>query len=228
MNDIYDWLESVTGIHLDNGQIPKELFPVFLALQEKMEKLQQEFSRSVAALNNYAADAIESAKIDPGTKLYNRRILSGEIPVLLEKLQRDNVPLCIQMMDIDYFKSVNDTYGHAKGDQILLEIADILNTSFRNSDISIRYGGDEYLTFLPGIDLAMAKEIIERVRAKILENVRLPDGRSVTVSVGVTQMLSGDSLTTLTRRADALLYRSKERGRNCVTVGMESDLENKN
>lgn len=226
MNDIYDWLESVTGIRLENGLITNELFPVFLALQEKMEKLQQEFSRSVATLNSYAADAIESAKIDPGTKLYNRRILSGEIPVLLEKMQRDNVPLCILMMDIDYFKTVNDTYGHAKGDQILLEIADILNTSFRNSDISIRYGGDEYLTFLPGIDLITAKEITERVRGKILESVRLPDGKPVTVSIGVTQMLPGDSLTTLTRRADALLYCSKKRGRDCITVGMETDLEN--
>jgi diguanylate cyclase len=131
-------------------------------------------------------------------------------------------PACLALADLDHFKRINDTYGHAIGDEVLKAFSQLLITSMRDTDRIYRYGGEEFLIFMHNVDLHQAQSILDRLRDKIarypLHADGLPDPLHITVSFGIAQVVENESLRSLTRRADEALYQAKNAGRNRVCV----------
>lgn len=134
--------------------------------------------------------------------------------------QRNDRPLCIAMVDLDYFKSVNDTYGHLIGDEVLRDVTARMRESVRDFDMVGRYGGEEFLIILEDAALFTAKVIAERVRRHVEESqIHVKDVRlRLTLSLGLAAACKEDDVESLLERADAALYEAKAAGRNCVRV----------
>ena len=130
--------------------------------------------------------------------------------------QRYSTPLSMMMMDIDHFKSVNDTFGHDAGDEVLVSIADILKKWTRKTDVVGRWGGEEFMIVFQ-TDAPGAAASAEKLRAMIAETEHGRAGK-VTASFGVAQYVDKDTIDTLVKRADQCLYRAKEKGRNRVEI----------
>ena len=154
------------------------------------------------------------ANYDGLTKAYNKNIFN----IILDKekrySERYQSPLSIIMYDIDYFKKVNDTYGHAKGDFVLSKISTIVRTHIRASDSFCRIGGEEFAIIIPEI-LDNAHILAEKLRREI-EEVRFFNDLKITLSFGVTGFINGETIETFCKRADDALYRAKNKGRNIV------------
>jgi len=155
------------------------------------------------------------ALYDQLTKLYNRHYLIESAPLKISKALRHQYPLCLVMLDIDYFKIINDNHGHDVGDKVLKSVAKVLNDNSRKEDICARLGGEEFLLLLDHCDLKSATHKAEYIRKTIEELV--PQGIPVTASFGVTN-LSGDKddFDQIYKRADQAVYKAKNKGRNCV------------
>ena len=158
----------------------------------------------------------EQASHDSLTGLINRRAGEIELEVSLIQAQESDSPFCVVMTDIDDFKPINDTYGHARGDDVIKVVADILLEQTRKTDKCVRWGGEEFIVLLPFCDLGKATEIAETIRADLASLVFEDVGR-VTLSLGVTESNLEDTPGEILERVDQLLYESKNRGKNRVT-----------
>jgi diguanylate cyclase (GGDEF)-like protein len=159
--------------------------------------------------------------IDSVTGLHNRRWLNEVFIRQIDRCHREGQPVCIAMLDIDHFKSVNDTFGHRAGDLVLAQLGRVMQAQFRPTDMIARYGGEEFSVLLPETDLREATAALERVRLAIEKTQTSVAARTaikVTVSVGIAQWADGFSLDDLIQRADQALYRAKQSGRNAVAV----------
>ena len=158
------------------------------------------------------------SSLDPLTHLPNRRSMEATIASRLAETHRYGATFGVLFIDIDHFKSVNDTYGHETGDHVLQLVAKTLTRSLRPFDLSGRWGGEEFLAVILNVDAAHLGVVAERVRALIAETrIPLEDTYlSVSVSIGGTLARAGDSPETLLNRADRFMYRSKMEGRNRV------------
>jgi len=162
----------------------------------------------------------EQATRDPLTGLYNRRYLEESLERELHRTTREGVPLCVAMLDLDYLKQFNDTFGHEAGDRVLRELGRLLRDKLRKSDISCRFGGEEFVLVLPGSTLADARQRVEEMRLLVKGlQVRHDDqilGR-LTVSAGVAGSPEhGSTAAELLHVADAALYSAKQAGRDRV------------
>ncbi len=157
---------------------------------------------------------------DPLTGLLNRRYLEERFNQEIERSKRYQFPLSFVMMDIDSFKSFNDTYGHQAGDEILRETADCIRKSLRNFDVPARYGGEEFIVVLPETDVTSATVLAERLRRAVESHFTKERAqRQVTVSVGVSSLSKNlQNRQQVIRAADQALYAAKKRGKNCVVV----------
>ncbi len=165
--------------------------------------------------------SLSMALTDPLTGLYNRRYLEVHLQKLLRKNEDNRKLLAVLMMDIDYFKKVNDTHGHGVGDEILKEFARRLERNLRSFDLVARLGGEEFVAILPDITPELSYQIAERLRGAIGEEpfaCSVPDGTiQVTTSVGGALIDYGSHSTqSVLDRADKCLYAAKDRGRNCT------------
>jgi diguanylate cyclase (GGDEF)-like protein len=160
------------------------------------------------------------ARTDPLCGLYNRRHFFTLAEAAFKKALRYKRPLSVILFDIDFFKQVNDTYGHKAGDQALVHIAQITPQTAREEDILARHGGDEFILMLPETDEAAALQAAERLRKQIEETPILADGHvlNCTVTLGIAGTDSGpaEHVDQLLIRADQALYQAKESGRNRV------------
>lgn len=156
---------------------------------------------------------------DPLTKLYNRRYLTDYLMRKVKEFARSKESLCVAICDLDHFKKVNDELGHMAGDKALESFAELLKRVGRETDIHIRFGGEEFVIVMPKTNLQQALVSIERLRNATheftFENVPWP----LTVSVGLTEIKNDDSYDTLLARADTFVYEAKSRGRNQIVVG---------
>jgi diguanylate cyclase (GGDEF)-like protein len=153
-----------------------------------------------------------SARTDDLTGLLNRRAWEEELPREMARSRRQSDPLCVAMLDLDFFKNYNDERGHQAGDRLLKQGASAWVGELRASDTLARYGGEEFTVALPGCNLANAKDIVERLRAA------MPAGQ--TVSAGVACWNGRESAEELVGRADKALYEAKRLGRDrLVTAG---------
>ena len=161
---------------------------------------------------------------DELTGLVNRRHMAELIRMELQRCERAGRPLVLAILDLDHFKSINDSEGHAAGDQVLQAFARTVQATVRNTDMLARWGGEEFVLMLYDSDAASALGLLERVRAKV-QAMELPfDGRSVrvTVSMGVALSRPGEPLERLLERADVALYEAKSQGRNRVVLQDEA------
>jgi len=189
-----------------------------------LEQLTRQSAITINRANNYSK-ILQYATIDALTNLNNRRQFEIRLSQEIATSKRQNNPLCAMMIDIDFFKKVNDTYGHASGDAVLRGVASIIKASLRESDIPSRYGGEEFAILLPYSHLKEAKTVGERIR-KAVENHPIPieiegekhDPINVTISMGLAEFDFKESGEELFERADKALYEAKTSGRNRVCI----------
>jgi two-component system cell cycle response regulator len=167
--------------------------------------------------------SLEMAITDQLTGLHNRRYMSRHLDTLLANAKKNGRPLAFVIMDIDFFKHVNDTHGHDIGDEVLKEFASRIAANTRGIDLACRYGGEEFVVVMPDTDTAFAYSIAERLRQSIettpIKISRAPGTLSITISIGITNLESPtDSAEQLLHRADQALYRAKRSGRNRVVA----------
>ncbi|MCL4424004.1 MAG: GGDEF domain-containing protein [Firmicutes bacterium] len=162
----------------------------------------------------------QMAVTDKLTGLSNRHLLQEVLHRELIRFQRHKKPLASLFADIDYFKDINDRYGHLVGDQVLQETAKILQGHVRRSDLVARFGGEEFVVLLPETTLAQAVKVAEKLRLAVKEHRFSTEkgGLQITISLGVTEAKAGDDTTTILERADKALYQAKTGGRDQVAV----------
>jgi two-component system cell cycle response regulator len=167
--------------------------------------------------------SLEMAITDQLTGLHNRRYMSRHLDTLVNNARKNARPLAFVIMDNDFFKQVNDTYGHYIGDEVLKEFANRINANVRGLDLACRYGGEEFVVVMPDTDMSFAYSISERLRQSIettpVKISRSPNALNITISIGIASLEDGDaSAEALLRRADQALYRAKRSGRNKVVA----------
>jgi two-component system cell cycle response regulator len=180
-------------------------------------------TRDERRLRAQLSRAEQTAMIDPLTGLYNRWYLETRIREETAHALRHDEPFALVLLDLDHFKSVNDTFGHAEGDRVLVHFANAVRSILRRDDVAFRYGGEEFILLLRACDAAHARRVTERLREQLEESPITLGGapRVVTFSAGVavadasTTYASGDIVV----RADVALYRAKRGGRNRIELG---------
>jgi two-component system cell cycle response regulator len=167
--------------------------------------------------------SIEMAITDALTGLFNRRYMETHLSALVEQAASRGKPIAVLVLDIDFFKSINDGHGHDAGDDVLREFALRVRKSIRNIDLACRYGGEEFVIVMPETDMGVATMVAERLRRRIAgepfpiqQGMRLLD---VTLSIGIAALNGeGDNAAAMLKRADQALYRAKRDGRNRVVA----------
>ncbi|HKG00167.1 MAG TPA: PleD family two-component system response regulator [Xanthobacteraceae bacterium] len=167
--------------------------------------------------------SIEMAVTDSLTGLHNRRYMESHLAALLEQAAARGKPLAVLVLDIDHFKTINDGYGHAAGDDVLREFAARVRRSVRGIDLACRYGGEEFVIVMPETDMAIASVVAERLRRRIASEpfaIGQPgQAIEVTISIGLSALAGAhDSAAAILSRADQALYRAKRDGRNRVVA----------
>ncbi len=186
--------------------------------------LMKEHQAELSEINNMLEDQNQEYKImastDPLTGLYNRYKFSELYQASYASMLQSQNDLSIVLLDIDYFKRINDTYGHNIGDQVLIQMAHVLLRTLRNIDIVCRWGGEEFIVFLPTASLVKAYTVSEKLRVSI-EAFEIDIVGSVTASFGVSQVHEGDEMRDAIDRADKALYLAKSSGKNCVKTELD-------
>lgn len=161
---------------------------------------------------------LQAADRDALTGLLTRAYLEEQLPAQMQRCQESGHPFSVIFADVDRFKSINDTFGHAVGDEVLQAIAKVIMLGVRDSDHAVRYGGEEVLVFLPGSSEQGGHEVAERIRRSINghEWSRTCGGLRVSASLGVAERLPDEDLVSWIRRADQAMYAAKHAGRNRV------------
>jgi diguanylate cyclase (GGDEF)-like protein len=161
------------------------------------------------------------ATSDELTRIHNRRHVSELFQQQLAQHARSGEPLCVALLDIDRFKSINDQHGHGMGDQVLMRFAASARETLRATDLLGRWGGEEFLLVLPGTTLDCGLVALQRIRAA-LNATPFPDADvplRVTYSAGLVLVNNGESMGDVVARADEAMYRAKAAGRDCVKLG---------
>ena len=191
-------------------------------LKKYNNELEDKVKERTLQLEKTQKELIDQVNHDPLTKLYNRRYFNEIIKNLLKISQRDKNALVIAMLDIDDFKHVNDTYGHGIGDIAIQTIAKVFNETIRTSDISIRFGGEEFIIIFPDTNINNSKIICEKLRKNIKNSVIKVDENkefSLTVSIGLSQINTDDeNEDKALYKVDKALYKSKKQGKNQVNI----------
>lgn len=165
--------------------------------------------------------SLTMALTDPLTGLYNRRYLMTHLDGMIERHQTSGKALTLLMFDIDFFKSINDSYGHPCGDAVLTELAQRVRNNVRGFDTVARFGGEEFVIVMPDTDMDVARMVTERLRRTIAErafNVTESQPLTVSISIGIANFEDGDDAFALLKRADDALYEAKRTGRNRVVA----------
>jgi diguanylate cyclase len=200
-------LNQVTSILKSNQKLEDDL----VCARYHLEEQAQEIDRTR-----------REARTDVVSGVANRKGFDESLQWLLAHSHRSGDPFTLILADMDRFKWINDTHGHQTGDQVLERMGALLKSSLRNEDIVARYGGDEFGILLPRTDYETGAKIAARLRAEIYRST-FPVGTRgeqgvVSLSLGVTTVLEGDTVESIIHRADRALYKSKEMGRNRVSA----------
>ncbi len=220
-------LTSIIGLAVYLSLMGIEFFSYIRRLHEVQDAVDQQkrtleganqaLHEQIGKINDLQEKLREQANRDALTGLFNRRYLEGTLEREMARCKREGAPLTMLLLDIDYFKLVNDTYGHPAGDEVLRVFARALQESARTEDIVCRYGGEEFLLVLPKMPLTIARaratQLLELFRKTtvVFENSRIP----VTTSIGIASVPDhATSVGNLIRCADQALYRAKSTGRD--------------
>lgn len=183
---------------------------------------------AIALNNSQKSEELEKlSSTDSLTGLHNRRYLNHEIDMEIAECRRYPRTFSLILGDLDYFKRVNDTYGHDCGDYVLKTLAEVIRTHLRDSDRLSRWGGEEFLILLPETDCTQARESAERIRQMIEETTLIYEGHPIalTITLGVTDYQGEPVVSEIIRRADQALFKGKEAGRNRVIVSCAMQID---
>lgn len=193
-------------------------------LLKQIRRMTKIYDRNTESLNTSKLNLLDKVQYDALTGIYNRRYLEENLKKVLFSLSESNDILSVMMLDVDFFKRYNDTYGHSAGDECLRKTAKTIAASLTcKSDFAARYGGEEFFIVLPGMDESgariIANRILESIRALNIPHEKNEAANYITISIGVTTATTDKSQTweDYIKRADEALYLSKNRGRNRYT-----------
>lgn len=186
-------------------------------LNSLVEERTRELKSANIALQEKIREVETLAEQDPLTGVFNRHRFDKALRQERERASRYGTPLSLIILDIDYFKRVNDRYGHTIGDVVLIAVAQYIQANIRENDLLTRWGGEEFAIVTPDSPLEAAGALAEKLRAA-LEQRQLADTITVTCSFGVAQFDGSEDTDSLIRRADKALYRAKTLGRNWVEL----------
>jgi len=158
---------------------------------------------------------------DALTGAMNRRALESDIAAALSNAERSHVHQALVMLDLDFFKAVNDKYGHDIGDNVLKNLVKIVTSNIRKGDRLYRYGGEEFALLVYGVDPQQQRAFIGNLQKVIKNQLKTPDAKDVTASFGVAVWEPGTTADSWLKRADTALYLAKERGRDCAVFSHE-------
>ena len=223
-------LQSISGNlnGVENSKDLAEMIGTILAetkiMDGQVSNLQdrvRESSNELEALRQELAETKRDAMTDKLTGLANRRCFDESLLQLTAESRETGQPLSIALCDVDHFKKFNDTHGHQVGDQVLRLVGRILVENVKGSDLPARYGGEEFVIILPETPLKGASIVADHLREKLASRKLARKGSSdsygkVTMSIGVTEYIIGEPMDELVERADGLLYKAKQDGRNRV------------
>jgi diguanylate cyclase (GGDEF)-like protein len=239
-DDLVERIASFLGVPLMSGE---KCMGVLSAVSQNDDHFSAYHEELLTLLGAICAPHIEIsrlerlARVDPLTGVLNRRGL--EVAFAVEPDAHAAAasggdapppgppPLSVALGDVDHFKKVNDTHGHAAGDEVLKRVAQVLASTVRQGDRVVRFGGEEFLLILPGVGVERAARIADRARS-VLAQTPLAIGAAqvpVTISLGVAQRRDGEDQDSVIRRADAAMYRAKQGGRNRVELAGDEALE---
>ncbi len=204
-------------------------------MQENNKKLEQRLEESrddMTALQRDLDEVRRDAMTDSLTNICNRKCFDRKLDELIKSANETGTPMCLVMLDIDHFKTFNDTFGHQTGDQVLRLVAMTLKAHIKGSDVAARYGGEEFTLILPATELADAIQLSDKIRKAIHAKELLKKSTNeklgrITASFGVSKLVSKDSANTLIERADKALYAAKHHGRNRVIAENDRILQNR-
>lgn len=191
----------------------------FINSTQVIEDSMRETTVQIEVLQGELLQARQEANIDALTGLQNRRGLDKQLNAALKAAKEQKDPLSILMIDIDHFKTINDSHGHLLGDKVLVSISKLLSNQVRGDDSVARYGGEEFVIVLQQTPISAAFTVAEKIRSAI-ESVKLKQVKTgkalekITVSLGVATFRYGESMEDLLNRCDEALYRAKRLGRN--------------
>lgn len=190
-------------------------------IQTKVGKLVAELSmckHQIGSLQDKLEVTRHLAENDHLTQLSNRRMFDKDLRNTVDQAQRFQEPMSLMLLDLDHFKLINDQWGHAVGDEVLINFANLLQSSLRDFDLIYRLGGDEFAVIYSSCELERAMQVAERVRCFISQNDYQAKGLQfkLTLSGGVAQLRSDETEEVLLKRTDQLLYKAKNRGRDCI------------
>jgi len=193
------------------------LFLVFPAVRREVVQ-RSDVENLNAILSERANELQVQATTDSLTKLYNRRHFDDLLDAYVEEFGRNNIPIGVALFDLDYFKAINDNFGHAVGDQVISKFGEVLKSHVRNHDFAARIGGEEFALVIPNITKEDLSERADRVRRSIsqLDMMQSSPTLKITVSAGVAALTENESSKSLRQRADTKLYEAKNAGRNRV------------
>lgn len=218
-------LETVTGKFIPLSVDTKEEDEIS-AIQKSFNNMAEKLQTTHNKLKKYNEELEEKVKkrtiqlekisiTDRLTGLFNRHKIDDVLENEIKRSNRFNHSFSLILIDIDDFKLINDTYGHQIGDEVLMEISNLLSSSVRTIDITGRWGGEEFLIITPGTELKGALFLAENIRLKIERHI-FPNTDSLTTSFGVSTYKQGDTINQLISRADIALYTAKDNGKNQV------------
>ena len=185
-----------------------------------------ELQKTLDQLREEAHRLHKKAATDQLTGVLSYSSLMETLEHQVGKAKENGSPLCMMMADLDFFKNVNDTYGHLIGDLVLRHTADRIQAAVRDFDMVGRFGGEEFVIVLKNTDLALAKVIAERIREEVSGTPFHTKGLNIviTISLGVAMLRKGEYMETLLERADAAMYEAKKNGRNRVEIADDSEV----
>lgn len=197
---------------------------------QRNKDLEERLNTSAYEIDGLHEDLIKArqeAMTDDLTGLANRKCFDARLTEGMSSATESGEELSLMLLDIDYFKKFNDTYGHQIGDQVLKLVAQNLSKTFKGQDTAARYGGEEFAVILPNTALDIAVKLAENIRVnlanQVLKNLRTGDSfGKLTVSVGVAEFHTGETSEDLIRRSDKALYKAKQDGRNRVVSEKDS------
>lgn len=196
----------------------ERLNDAILDLHRESAAVQQTLSRANVVLKQRASQSAEDSLMDTLTGVGNRRKMEQALATEINRARRHGGALSAIMADVDHFKRVNDEYGHAAGDKVLVRFGAMLRSQTRPTDIVARFGGEEFVVLMPQTSLAQAAGKAELIRSALAAEVIEPLARPVTSSFGVAELLPDEDGPSLLRRVDTALYRAKEDGRDRVAL----------
>jgi diguanylate cyclase (GGDEF)-like protein len=190
---------------------------IVLELNEQLTQSQRHLVQANRELRRNERRIRQLMLSDPLTGLANRRHLDNRIKEEISRSHRYGMPLALAIVDIDYFKRINDQHGHDQGDQLLVYFAHRLQENLRKSDFVARYGGEEFVVLLPETSLDQGFWVMEKIRQTLGDTIPEPLDQPLTASFGIASLTLEDCQQSLLRKADKALYAAKQQGRNRIS-----------